>query len=142
MCLGNISKDFENMKKLGLKDMCTIFLLIIILLILVILQIFVLGEGLTDVLDDTAITVEAKYSCIITKWRKKICLDVHYNATNNFLYANGLKIYQFKAKDSEIKPYPLYLGTDFTFEKMKKPDLRDICTIFRLIIILLTPAIL
>ena len=26
------------------------------------------------------------------------------------LYANGEKIYQFKAKNSEIKPYLLYLG--------------------------------
>ena len=26
------------------------------------------------------------------------------------LYANGVKIYQFKAKNSEIKPHQLYLG--------------------------------
>ena len=26
------------------------------------------------------------------------------------LYANGVKIYQFKAKNSEIKPHLLYLG--------------------------------
>ena len=27
-----------------------------------------------------------------------------------FLYANGAKIYQFKARNSKIKPYPLCLG--------------------------------
>ena len=27
-----------------------------------------------------------------------------------FLYANGTKIYQFNAKDPKIKPYPLCLG--------------------------------
>ena len=32
-------------------------------------------------------------------------------------------MYQFKVKDSEIKPYPLYLGNiskDFTLDNMKK----------------------
>ena len=34
-----------------------------------------------------------------------------------------MKIYQFKVKDSEIKPYPLCLGNiskDFTIDNMKK----------------------
>ena len=40
-----------------------------------------------------------------------------------FQYVNGVKIYQFKTKDSEIKPYPLCLGNnskDFTDDNMKK----------------------
>ena len=32
-----------------------------------------------------------------------------YNASNSFLYANGVKIYQFKERDSEIKQYLLRL---------------------------------
>ena len=60
-----------------------------------------------DELDDATITVDAKYSVNITKFRKKICLSLHYSEANNFLYTNCVKIYQFKAKDSEIKPYPL-----------------------------------
>ena len=40
-----------------------------------------------------------------------------------FLYANGVKIYQFKAKDSENTPYPLSVSTiskDFTMRIMEK----------------------
>ena len=42
---------------------------------------------------------------------------------NRFLFANGTKIYQFKAKNSEIKDYALCLGNiskDFTINNMKK----------------------
>ena len=37
-------------------------------------------------------------------------LSLHYNGNNSLLFVNAVKMYQFKAKDSEIKPYPLYLG--------------------------------
>ena len=33
----------------------------------------------------------------------------HYNGNNGFLFANPIKIYQFKAKNSEIKDYILCL---------------------------------
>ena len=66
--------------------------------------------------------VGAKYSVSITKSRKETCLSVHYNATNNFLYVNSVKIQRFKAKDSEIKPYSLCLeniSKYFTVDNMK-----------------------
>lgn len=50
-------------------------------------------------------------------------MSVHYITSNSFLYANGVKIYQFKAKYFERKPYPLSLGNiseDFTVSNMKK----------------------
>ena len=52
---------------------------------------------------------------------------------------------QFKAKDSEIKPYPLCvkdIAKDFTVDKMKRTGLGDMYIIFPLIIILPTPVIL
>ena len=64
-------------------------------------DILFLGEEPMDGLDDITIMVEAKFSVIIIKLRKKIYLSVHCNAANIFLYANGIEIYQFKAKDSE-----------------------------------------
>ena len=70
-------------------------------------DILVLDKGSTDRLGNAAIKVEATYSVNITKSRKKICLSLHYNLTNRFLYASGIKIHQFKAKDSEVKPCPL-----------------------------------
>ena len=39
-----------------------------------------------------------------------ICLSLHCNESDRFLYANGVNTYQFKSKHSEIKKYPLCLG--------------------------------
>ena len=49
-------------------------------------------------------------------------LSLHYNGSNSFLFVNAVKIYQFKAKDSEVNPYPLCLGNiskDFTLDNRK-----------------------
>ena len=40
----------------------------------------------------------------------KICLRLHYNGANSYLFVNGAEIYKFKAKDSEIVATPLCLG--------------------------------
>ena len=37
---------------------------------------------------------------ILLKIIKKICLSLHYNGANSYLFANGIEIYKFKAKDS------------------------------------------
>ena len=42
---------------------------------------------------------------ILHNYEKKKFLSLHYNGKNNFLFVNATKIYQFKAKDSEIKDY-------------------------------------
>ena len=51
-------------------------------------------------------------------------LSLHYNGSNSFLFANAVKMYQFKARDSEIKPYPFHkmshISKDFTLNNMKK----------------------
>ena len=53
-------------------------------------------------------------------------LSLPYNGSNSFLFVNGTKIHQFKAKDFEIKKYPLCLGNiskDFSVNNMKKTGL-------------------
>ena len=50
------------------------------------------------------------YSTNFTVAHKKVCLSLHYNGDNSYLFVNGKEIINFKAKDSEIVPYPLYLG--------------------------------
>ena len=35
---------------------------------------------------------------------------MHYNGDNSYLFVNDKEIVNFKAKDSEIGPYPLCLG--------------------------------
>ena len=52
-----------------------------------------------------------------TQTSKRFVLMLRYNGTNRFLLINATKIYQFKAKNSEIKDYTLCLGNiskDFT----------------------------
>ena len=73
-------------------------------------DILILGEGTTQELDDTKLTAEAKYPINFTQLERKFILSFRYNRSNSFLFVNATKIYQFKAKDSEIKTCPFCLG--------------------------------
>ena len=73
-------------------------------------DILILGKGPTHRLDNTTLTAEAEYSINFSRSRRKFCLSFHYNGSNTFLFVNGTKMYQFKARNSEITPYPLCLG--------------------------------
>ena len=63
----------------------------------------ILGNGLTQGLDDTMLTAEAQYSMNFSRSNRKFCLTLYYNGSNSFLFVNATKIYQFKAKDSKTK---------------------------------------
>ena len=66
------------------------------------------------------------YSINFTKTNTKFCLSLHYNGANSYLFVNGLEIYKFKAKDSEIVATPLCLGNiskEFSVDNMKKTGL-------------------
>ena len=71
-------------------------------------NILVLGKGSTQGLEHT-LTAEKMYSINFTVTNKKICLSLHYNGTNSYLFVNGTEIYKFKAKDSEILVGPICL---------------------------------
>ena len=96
-------------------------------------DILILGEGLTQGLDHTTLRAEAVYP-INFKWpNKSFVVSVHYNENNSFLFLNATKIYQFKAKKSEIKDYTLFWGNiskDFTISNMEKIGIRRSCKIF------------
>ena len=75
-------------------------------------DILVLGKCSSQRLDDTKITAEAEYS--MNFLRSQIFLkSFPYNQSNSSLFVNVLKLYQYKAKNPEIKPnsfiYFLYL---------------------------------
>ena len=53
---------------------------------------------------------KSKYPINFTQPRKRFVLSLHYNKSISFLLVNTTKIYQFKAKDSEIKDHMLGLG--------------------------------
>ena len=50
------------------------------------------------------------YLTKFTVYGKKVCLNLHCNGDNSYLFVNNRKIIKFKAKDSEIVPYPLCLA--------------------------------
>ena len=69
------------------------------------------------------LTAEKMYSINLTKENTKLCLSLHYNRANSYLFVNGTEIIKFKAKDSEITPYQLCLGNtskDWSVDDMKK----------------------
>ena len=83
----------------------------VLLLILIIRKknILVLRLGPTQGLKHT-LTTEKMYSINFTVTKNKFCLSLHYNGANSYLFVNGIGIYKFKAKDSEIVATSLCLG--------------------------------
>ena len=84
--------------------------------------ILILVEGPTQGLDGTTFTAKAKYPISFTQSGKRFVLSLHYNGSNSFLFVNATKVYQSKAKNSEIKDYALCLGNvskDFTIDNVK-----------------------
>ena len=70
----------------------------------------VLGKALIQGINGITIYTEKIYSASFTVNNKKCCLSLHYNGDNSYLFINGKEIHKFKAKDSEIVPFPLCLG--------------------------------
>ena len=96
-------------------------------------DILIFGEEPTRGLDNTTLTAEAKYPINFTQRNKRFVISMHYNGINSFLFVNATKIYQFKAKTSEIKDYALCLGNiskDFTNNNVKKNGIRKSCKTF------------
>ena len=63
---------------------------------------------------------------ILLKKNKKICLSLHYNGANSYLFVNGTETHNFKAKDIDIVACPLCPGNiskDFLVDNMKKTGL-------------------
>ena len=86
-------------------------------------DILIIGEGPTQELDDATLTVEARYPINFTQSSRRFVLSLHYNGSDSFLFVDAEKMYQFKAKYSEIKKCPLCLrnvSNDFTINNMKK----------------------
>ena len=49
-----------------------------------------------------------KYPINFKRLNKRFVLSLHYNRSNSFLFVNTTKIYQFKAKQSEIKDFTVF----------------------------------
>ena len=82
----------------------------------------ILGKRLTKGLK-YRLTAEKMFSINFTEHNKKLCLSLHYNGANSYLFVNGTEIIKFKAKVSEIVATALRLGNvskDFSKDNMKK----------------------
>ena len=85
-------------------------------------EILILQIGPIQELENT-LTAEKMYSISFTNTNEKFCLSLHCNGANSYLFVNGIEIYEFKAKDSEIVASPLCLGNiskDWSTDNMKK----------------------
>ena len=93
-------------------------------------NILVLDKNFTQGINGTTIYAEGLYKINFTGNNKKVCLSLHYNGANSYLFVNGTEIHKFKAKDSEIVATPLCLGNiskDFSVDNMKKNRIKWIC---------------
>ena len=75
---------------------------------------------------------EARYPINFTHSGKRFVLSLHCNGRNNFSFVNDTKVYQFTAKDSEIKYYTLgNISKGFAINNMKKKNrIKRKCKIF------------
>ena len=66
------------------------------------------------------------YSINFTENDTKICLGLHDNGANSYLFVNGAEIYKFKAKNTKIVATPLCLGNiskDLSLDNIKRTRL-------------------
>ena len=68
----------------------------------------VLGEGPTQGINDSTGSAEKKISINFSKANTKICLRLHYNGDDSYLYVNKTEICKFKAKDN-ISWYKIFV---------------------------------
>ena len=103
-------------------------------------DILIFGESSSQGLDDTTLTAEAIYPINFTQPNKIFVLTLHQAGSNSFIFGNATKMYQFNAKNPEIKYCALCLGNiskGFTIDYMKKTGLKGVVKFFLLLLILL-----
>ena len=60
-------------------------------------DILILGKGPTKGLEHT-LSAEKMYSINFTKKKQQLCLSLHYNGADSYLFVNGTEIIKSKAK--------------------------------------------
>ena len=73
-------------------------------------NILVLGKDFIQGINGTAIYADKMYSVNLSATRTRLCLSLHYNGDNSYLFVNVKEKIKFKAKDSEIVSYPFCFG--------------------------------
>ena len=73
-------------------------------------HIYLMGDGLTQGINDTTIYVEKKYFRNFTEPNVKFVLSLHYNGNDSYLFVNGRQELKFKAKTDQLVKEKLGIG--------------------------------
>ena len=73
-------------------------------------QAIIMGDGLTQGINDTTIYAEKKYFRNFTEPNVKFVLSLHYNINDNYLFVNGRQELKFKAKMDQLVKEKLCIG--------------------------------
>ena len=73
-------------------------------------NILLLGRDFIQGIDGKTIYAEKMYLINFSQTGARVCLRLHYNGDNSYLFVNDREMIKFKAKDSKIVEYPLCLG--------------------------------
>ena len=73
-------------------------------------HIYLMGDGLTQGINDTTIYVEKNYYRNFTDPSKKFVLSLRYNGDNSYLFVNGRQELKFKAKTDQLVKEKLCIG--------------------------------
>ena len=73
-------------------------------------HIYLMGDGLTQVINDTTLYAEKKYFRNFTEIGKKFVLSLHYDNDESYLFVNGRQELKFKAKTDQLVKGKLCIG--------------------------------
>ena len=65
-------------------------------------HIYLMGDGLTEGINDTTIYAKRKYFKNFTEPNVKFVLSLHYNSNDSYLFVNGRQELKFKAKVDQL----------------------------------------
>ena len=89
-------------------------------------HICLMGDGLTQGINDTTICVEKNYYRSFTNPGKKFILSLHYNGNNSYLFVNGRQELKFKCKTDQLVKGKLCIGNlsdQWTASESEKTEL-------------------
>ena len=73
-------------------------------------HIYLMGDGLTQGINDTTLYVEKKYFRNFTEPNVKFVLSLHYNGDDSYLFVNGRQELKFKCKTDQLVKEKLCIG--------------------------------
>ena len=73
-------------------------------------HIYLMGDGLTQGINDTTIYAEKKYFKNFTEPNVKFVLSLHYNGDDSYLFINGRQELKFKCKKDQLVKEKLCIG--------------------------------